>query len=138
GRSFYKSSPERARRALHTAIEQGKTIMLQGAPGIGKTEYVKQVTRDSGIATQYWSLQNINPDEHVVPFPGEESRLDLMISKVLRPVDGSEYVLIADEYYRAKPAVLNMMLEVTQGGTLGGQSIPVKSVIAMTNPRVIN
>lgn len=138
GRSFHKSSPQAARRALKLSIEQGKTIMLQGAPGIGKTEYVKQETRETGINTQYWSLQNINPDEHVVPFPGDNSRLDLMLSKVIKPLDGKEYILIADEYYRAKPAVLNMMLEVTQGATLGGQDIPVKTVIAMTNPRMIN
>ena len=138
GRSFRKSSPEYARRALQLAIEQGKTCMLQGAPGIGKTAYVQQQTADSGINTQYWSLQNINPDEHVVPFPNDNNRLELMLSKVLKPADGEEFILIADEYYRAKPAVLNMMLEVTQGGTLGGQDIPVKSVIAMTNPRVIN
>lgn len=137
-RPFHKGSPKAARRALMLAIEQGKTIMLQGAPGIGKTEYVKQVTKDSGIKTQYWSLQNINPDEHVVPFPGENARLELMLSKVMKPVDGEEFILIADEYWRAKPQVSNMMLEVTQGATLGGQPIPLKAVIAMTNPRMIN
>lgn len=138
GRTFHKSSPTMARKALHTAIEQHKTIMLQGAPGIGKTAYVKQVTGDSGVPTNYWSMQNVNPDEHVVPFPGANSRLELMLSKVVKPLNGQPYNLIMDEYYRAKPAVLNMALEMTQSRTLGGQPIPVQSVIAMTNPRMIN
>lgn len=138
GRTFHKSSPQAARRALQLVIDQGKTIMLQGLPGIGKTEYVKQVTAESGIPTQYWSLQNINPDEHVVPFPGENHRLELMLSKVISPLDGKPFVLVGDEYYRAKPAVSNMMLEVTQGSTLGGQDIPLHAFVGMTNPRMIN
>lgn len=138
GRTFHKSSPTMARKALHLAINQHKTIMLQGLPGIGKTAYVQQVTDESGIPTNYWSMQNINPDEHVVPFPGANSRLELMLSKVVKPTNGEPYNLIMDEYYRAKPAVLNMALEMTQSRTLGGQPIPVQSVIAMTNPRMIN
>lgn len=137
-RPFQKASPAAARKALTKVLEQGKTAILQGLPGIGKTEWVKQQTADTGVPTRYWSLQNINPDEHVVPFPTLDSRLELMLSKDIKPLDGKGYNLIADEYYRAKPAVLNMMLEVTQGKTLGGQDIPLNALVAMTNPRMIN
>lgn len=133
---FIKTTPEIARKALVRGVQHGKNVMLQGNPGIGKTEYVKQIVREEEINDLYWSMQNVTPDEHVVPFPSGDD-LELMLSKVVQPLDGEPYVLIADEYYRAKAPVLNMMLEVTQGGTLGGQKVPVQAVIAMTNPRMI-
>ena len=138
GKPFHKSSPKYAREALRKVIDQGKSIILQGAPGIGKTEYVKQVTREAGIPTLYWSMQNVNPDEHCVPFPTKDGRLELMLSKSVKPLDGEPYVFIEDEIWRAKPAVQNMLLEINQGSTLGGQPIPVHGVVAMTNPRIIN
>lgn len=138
GKPFIKTTPDIAKKAILKGIQHGKNVMLQGAPGIGKTAYVNALLADEKVNTQYWSLQNISPDEHVVPFPGENNKLELMLSQVVKPLDGEEYVLVADEYYRAKPPVLNMMLEMTQGGTLGGQDIPVKAVVAMTNPRVVN
>lgn len=136
GVPFRTPAPGDALRAIQVSTRLGKNIIIQGPPGVGKTSYVVAELQRLGIKNHYWSMQNVNPDEHIVPFP-RDGKLDLMISSVLKPLDGSEYTLIADEYYRAKPSVLNMMLEVTQGATLGGQAIPIRNVIAMTNPRIV-
>lgn len=125
-----------ALKAIAAANKHGKNIIIQGPPGVGKTSYVVAELDRLGINSTYWSMQNVNPDEHLVPFP-DGDKLGMMISSVLKPESGEEYTLVADEYYRGKPSVLNMMLEVTQGGTLGGQCIPVRNVIALTNPRVV-
>lgn len=138
GKPFRKSQPGVAREAILKAIDAGVNVMVQGDPGIGKTSWITSVLREKNINSLYWSLQNVSPDEHVVPFPGKNNRLDFMLSQVVKPLDGAEYVLVGDEFYRAKPAVLNMMLEMTQGATLGGQDIPLRSVVAMTNPREVN
>ena len=135
GRPYLANVPDAASKAIRAALTHGKTLMLQGEPGIGKTAFVEHQVAQSGMRHVYWNLPNIRPDRHVIPFPEGEDRLSLWISEQLNPRDKQPYVMIADEYWRAKPSTSNIMLEVTQGGTIGGMKVPLHTVIAMTNPR---
>lgn len=124
--------------ALTLAISKGLNLMIEGLPGIGKTEYVKELISKAEQESQYYSLQNFQPDNYV--------NIDL---NPQRPEDGLRYLihdelnrdtpfnLIADEYWRAQKNVQNMMLEVSGNRTLAGQKLKIKALIAMTNPRMI-
>ena len=133
-RPYRSSIPNPMKVAVEAALKYGVPMLGQGEPGIGKTEDLKSRIAKNGINSVYWNLPNIRPDRHIIPFPEGEDRLALWISDQLNPINGEEYVLIADEIWRASLATNNIMLEVTQGQTIGGMKVPMRTVIALTNP----
>ena len=134
GRQYMKKIPNPAAVAIKAAVKHGKTLLMQGEPGVGKTAFTMELVGKSGMNHVYWNMPNIRPDRHIIPFPEGSSRLSLWISEQLNPADGKEYVMIADEIWRGSTAVNNSMLELTQGGRIGGHKVPLRTVIALTNP----
>lgn len=133
-----KDFPDPVRRAVAKAIELGKNVIIEGPPGVGKTGYVKDVVGSCGLRYVYWNAPNCSLDSKVVPFPDEDEGLEIRLVKQLDdPDDDREVVLVVDEFGRGSTAFRNMMLEVLQGGTLGGRQVRIRCVIALTNPKEV-
>jgi len=125
--------------AVLTAIICGGNVLLEGVPGLGKTELVKALSRVLDLA---FSRIQFTPD--LMP-------ADILGTTVMSPGEGGRYhfefrqgpvftqLLLADEINRATPKTQSALLETMQEGTvtIGGQRHELEQpffVLATQNP----
>ncbi|TYK47032.1 AAA family ATPase [Actinomadura decatromicini] len=127
--------PDAVRRLVRTAIERRWAVLVQGPPGCGKTEVVKEVVRDElGIDPLYFSLPVTNVEDLCAPVPTLDGTLDnLLAAPFLEPGDKA---IVWDEYNRPKDkSTFARLMEVTQEWSLAGRRIKgLRAQIALQNP----
>lgn len=128
--------PDKVRRLVRQAIENNWAILIQGAPGGGKTEVVKEViTEKLGINPMdyYWSMATTDVEMLCVPIPVGNGLKQLLTEKFYRE---EPKVFIWDEFNRPKDkSTFAKLMEVTQEWTIAGVEIPnLKAQIAIQNP----
>ncbi|MFC4052875.1 AAA family ATPase [Actinomadura syzygii] len=127
--------PDAVRRLVRTAIERRWAVLVQGPPGCGKTEVVKEVVRDElGIDPLYFSLPVTNVEDLCAPVPTLDGALDNLLSApFLEPGDKA---IVWDEYNRPKDkSTFARLMEVTQEWSLAGRRIKgLRAQIALQNP----
>jgi MoxR-like ATPase len=122
-------------RALKAAFEDHKTLFVEGAPGTGKTAYIREMAEATGAKVLILSGPVISPDNLVIPFPSD-GELDMMILKFL--ADPGRKIIVIDEIWRSSASVRNKLMEITQQGTIGGREIEdLVTVIGINNPKTI-
>ncbi|MEV5831204.1 AAA family ATPase [Spirillospora sp. NPDC052242] len=127
--------PDTVRRAVRAAIDRRWTVLVQGPPGCGKTEVVKEVVRDElGIDPLYFSLPVTSVEDLCAPVPTLDGTLDNLLAAPF--VGDGDKAIVWDEYNRPKDkAAFARLMEITQEWSLAGRRIEgLRAQIALQNP----
>ncbi|MFD8815333.1 AAA family ATPase, partial [Streptomyces sp. NPDC059627] len=123
------------RQVVRAALRNRWTVLLQGPPGCGKTELVRE-TLHAGLGRDplYFSLPVTNVEDLCAPVPSPDGTLDNLLAA---PFTGPEpKAIVWDEYNRPKDkAAFAKLMEVTQEWSLAGRRIEnLRAQIAVQNP----
>jgi len=128
-------TPDAVRRVVREAIARRWSVLIQGPPGCGKTEVVREVVREElGHEPLYFSLPVTNVEDLCAPVPTPDGSLEnLLAAKFTEP---GPKVVVWDEYNRPKDkSTFAKLMEVTQEWSIAGRPIPgLRAQIALQNP----
>ena len=130
------SVPNPVVRAAMQTIEHGKTMLVQGAPGTGKTEVIKETVANLlGVdpMENYLSMANTSVDELVIPMVVDGQLRMALRERFYSP---EAKVLILDEVNRCRTSHDRAkMMELLLEHTIADQEITnLRGVIAIQNP----
>ena len=115
---------------------ESQNIMLTGNHGIGKSQILKQFFEDQGqkVVTLFLGQMSDPGDLIGIPRINEKTgKTDFMLPYWF-PTDDNPIVLFLDELNRARPEVLQTIMDLTLNKTLAGKSLPEGSrVISAVN-----
>ncbi|MER5495681.1 MULTISPECIES: AAA family ATPase [unclassified Streptomyces] len=124
------------RRVVRAALRNRWTVLLQGPPGCGKTELVRQTVREGldGREPLYFSLPVTNVEDLCAPIPTPDGSLENLLAAVF--TDAGPKAIVWDEYNRPKDrAAFAKLMEITQEWSLAGRPIDgLRAQIAVQNP----
>jgi AAA domain (dynein-related subfamily) len=124
------------RRVLRAAVRNRWAVLLQGPPGCGKTELVRQTVRQElgGREPLYFSLPVTNVEDLCAPVPTADGSLENLPAAGFTGPEPK--VIVWDEYNRPKDrAAFAKLMEITQEWSLAGRRIPgLRAQIAVQNP----
>ncbi|OLT34800.1 AAA family ATPase [Actinomadura sp. CNU-125] len=127
--------PDAVRRVVRAALDQRWAVLVQGPPGCGKTQVVKEVVRgELGIDPLYFSLPVTNVEDLCAPVPTLDGTLDNLLAAPFLGED--DKAIVWDEYNRPKDkAAFARLMEITQEWSLAGRRIEgLRAQIALQNP----
>lgn len=123
---------------LRAAIPAGEPVLLQGAPGLGKTSVVRDVAHSLGYACHVMNPALLDPtDVGGVPM-NDGGRLVRMLDDTLQSLveATAPTVLFLDELGQASPAMQAACAPIILDRKLGGRALPEHvKVVAATNRR---
>lgn len=125
------------KRLLPKMLRTGLVPFLQGAPGIGKTEVVKQVAEEGGFPMFYLSIGQMPADGFLMAVPDMEKKLlDFFIPAVPpEEVRRRPWVFFLDEADKADPEVQDILLALLREKRLGPLHLgEVRFVLAGNSP----
>jgi hypothetical protein len=112
--------PSALKTTLKAMIQQGKNTYIEGSPGLGKTEIVKQVVKELGskYLTIFKHAPTLLPEDLALPFRTEDGRLDFARAGWL-PLNGDydaheHVVVIIDELAQADHSVQKTLANLMQ------------------------
>ncbi|MFI8634638.1 AAA family ATPase [Streptomyces chartreusis] len=127
--------PDPVRLVVRAALRNRWTVLLQGPPGCGKTELVRETVREGlGRDALYFSLPVTNVEDLCAPIPSADGTLEnLLAAKFTGP---EPKAIVWDEYNRPKDkAAFAKLMEITQEWSLAGRRIAnLRAQIAVQNP----
>ncbi|ARF59874.1 AAA family ATPase [Streptomyces gilvosporeus] len=128
--------PDPVRSVVRAALRNRWSVLLQGPPGCGKTELVRETVREGlgGREPLYFSMPVTNVEDLCAPIPTADGSLDnLLAGSFLGP---EPKVIVWDEYNRPKDkATFAKLMEITQEWSLAGRRIEnLRAQIAVQNP----
>ncbi|MBC6457306.1 AAA family ATPase [Actinomadura sp. HBU206391] len=127
--------PDAVRRVVRAALRHRWTVLVQGPPGCGKTEVVKEVVREElGRDPLYFSLPVTNVEDLCAPVPTADGTLDNLLAQSF--TGPGDKAIVWDEYNRPKDkATFARLMEITQEWSLAGRRIEgLRAQIALQNP----
>lgn len=110
---------------------ENQNIMLTGKHGIGKSQILKQFFEERGQKVVILFLGQMSDPGDLIGLPhlnGITGKTDFMLPYWF-PTDGKPIVLFLDELNRARPEVLQTIMDLTLNRTLAGKSLPAGSRI---------
>ncbi len=113
-----------------------QNIMLVGKHGIGKSQIISNYFQSQGIRVVVLFLgQMSDPGDLIgLPHKNQETGHTEFIPPFWFPLDNTPIVLFLDELNRARPEVLQTIMDLTLNKTLAGKSLPQGSrVISAVN-----
>ncbi|GAA4843476.1 AAA family ATPase [Kitasatospora terrestris] len=123
------------RRVVEAALANRWAVLLQGPPGCGKTELVRELTRAAlGHDALYFSMPVTNVEDLCAPVPTPDGALEnLLAADFTGP---GPKAIIWDEYNRPKDkAAFAKLMEITQEWSIAGRPIEgLRAQIALQNP----
>lgn len=128
-------TPDAVRRIVREAIHRRWSVLIQGPPGCGKTEVVRDVVRaELGHDPLYFSLPVTNVEDLCAPVPTPDGSLENLLAAKF--TDPGAKVIVWDEYNRPKDkSTFAKLMEVTQEWSIAGRPIPgLRAQIALQNP----
>lgn len=108
-----------------------QNIMLTGKHGIGKSQILKQFFEERGQKVVILFLGQMSDPGDLIGLPRlneKTGKTDFMLPYWF-PTDGKPIVLFLDELNRARPEVLQTIMDLTLNRTLAGKSLPEGSRI---------
>ena len=127
--------PDPVRQVVRAALRNRWTVLLQGPPGCGKTELVRETVR-AGLGREplYFSLPVTNVEDLCAPIPSPDGTLDNLLAANFTGPDPK--AIVWDEYNRPKDkAAFAKLMEITQEWSLAGRRIEnLRTQIAVQNP----
>ena len=122
-----------ALRAGHAAQMAGTLTaswMLHGRPGIGKTEVVQQLARETGSRLHDLRLTTIDPaDLRGLPFYDHEARRTVWYPPEDLPAPGTPAILFLDELTAASPLLQPTVYGLLQERRIGGYVLPADTFV---------
>ncbi|WP_019069749.1 hypothetical protein [Streptomyces hokutonensis] len=127
--------PDPVRQVVRAALRNRWTVLLQGPPGCGKTELVRETVR-AGLGREplYFSLPVTNVEDLCAPIPSPDGTLGNLLAANFTGPDPK--AIVWDEYNRPKDkAAFAKLMEITQEWSLAGRRIEnLRAQIAVQNP----
>ncbi|QIY58536.1 AAA family ATPase [Streptomyces sp. RPA4-5] len=128
--------PDPVRAVVRAALRNRWSVLLQGPPGCGKTELVRETVREGldGREPLYFSMPVTNVEDLCAPIPTTDGSLDnLLAGSFLGP---EPKAIVWDEYNRPKDkAAFAKLMEITQEWSLAGRRVEnLRAQIAVQNP----
>ncbi|MEV0369004.1 AAA family ATPase [Streptomyces sp. NPDC050636] len=128
--------PDPVRAVVRAALRNRWSVLLQGPPGCGKTELVRETVREGlgGREPLYFSMPVTNVEDLCAPIPTTDGALENLLAG---PFLGPEpKAIVWDEYNRPKDkAAFAKLMEITQEWSLAGRRIEnLRAQIAVQNP----
>jgi MoxR-like ATPase len=127
--------PDPVRQVVRAALRNRWTVLLQGPPGCGKTELVRETVREGlGREPLYFSLPVTNVEDLCAPIPSADGTLDNLLAANFTGPEPK--AIVWDEYNRPKDkAAFAKLMEITQEWSLAGRRIEnLRAQIAVQNP----
>ncbi|MFG2092033.1 AAA family ATPase [Streptomyces sp. NPDC048612] len=128
--------PDPVRAVVRAALRNRWSVLLQGPPGCGKTELVRETVREGldGREPLYFSMPVTNVEDLCAPIPTADGSLDNLLAA---PFTGPKpKAIVWDEYNRPKDkAAFAKLMEITQEWSLAGRPIEnLRAQVAVQNP----
>lgn len=117
-------------------MPSSQNIMLVGKHGIGKSEILTYYFADKGIPVVALFLGQMSDPGDLIGLPrlNEETGITEFVPPYWFPVNGKPVVLFLDELNRARPEILQTIMELALNRTLAGHALPEGSrVISAVN-----
>ena len=111
-----------------------QNIMLTGRHGIGKSEILTQYFAEKGMKVIALFLGQMSDPGDLIGLPDKSGELTIFRPPYWFPIDGKPIVLFLDELNRARPEVLQTIMDLALNRKLAGRSLPDASrIIAAVN-----
>lgn len=109
-------------------------IMLSGRHGIGKSEILTAYFAEKGMKVVALFLGQMSDPGDLIGLPDKSGEITIFRPPYWFPIDGKPIVLFLDELNRARPEVLQTIMDLALNRKLAGRSLPAGSrVIAAVN-----
>lgn len=109
-------------------------IMLTGRHGIGKSEILTAYFSEKGLNVIALFLGQMSDPGDLIGLPDKSGEITVFRPPYWFPIDGKPIVLFLDELNRARPEVLQTIMNLALNRKLAGRSLPKGSrVIAAVN-----
>ena len=124
---------------LMTLLEVTPTwqnIMLAGRHGIGKSQILTRYFKSKGIPVKTLFLGQMSDPGDLLGLPNKDEETDktVFMPPYWFPVDGKPIVLFLDEINRARPEILQTVMDLVLNRKLAGRELPEGSrIIAAGN-----
>lgn len=116
----------------HTPADQN--IMLAGRHGIGKSEILTSYFNKRGLPVVALFLGQMSDPGDLIGLPDKSGEITVFRPPYWFPVDGKPIVLFLDELNRARPEVLQTIMDLALNKKLAGRQLPKGSrIIAAVN-----
>lgn len=109
-------------------------IMLTGRHGIGKSEILTSYFADKGMKVIALFLGQMSDPGDLIGLPDKSGEITIFRPPYWFPIDGKPIVLFLDELNRARPEVLQTIMDLALNRKLAGRDLPQGSrIIAAVN-----
>ena len=124
---------------LQLYLENDLNILIEGRPGVGKTEQVKSLFNKMNLNWRYFSAATMDPWVDFIGVPKSVKREDgKEVLQLIKPEDFADdkiEALFFDEFNRAPEKVMNAVMELMQFKSINGVKMNnLKVVWAAINP----
>lgn len=121
-------------KLLHRLLDtmpSSQNIMLAGRHGIGKSEILTKYFRDKGMKVVALFLGQMSDPGDLIGLPNKDEKTGKteFMPPYWFPVDGKPIVLFLDELNRARPEVLQTIMDLALNRKLAGKQLPEGSVV---------
>jgi hypothetical protein len=135
---MYKANVTEATSFLNSIIRGGvkTSVMMWGAPGIGKSSLVAKVAKDNGMNVIDVRLSQLAPtDIRGIPFVNQEEGVARFAPPEFLPQEGNG-ILFLDEINLAPPAIQNVAMQLVLDRRVGSYEVPSGWFIVAAGNRV--
>jgi predicted ATPase len=114
-----------------TLTPTNQNIMLVGQHGIGKSEIIKQFYKEKEMKVISFFLGQMSDPGDLIGLmhKNEQTGTSTFLPPYWWPVDNKPVVLFLDELNRARPEILQSIMDLTLNKSLAGKILPSDSII---------